>query len=85
MAKSDFRKFLNLLGFIGVILVGAALVVAKIAGGGALTSAMTLVANFIAYFITAVAAFYYVRARNKVWMYVVYFVAIIVIAIFMFL
>lgn len=91
MAKGDFGKFLNLLAFIGIIMVAVALFVAKIANwingssGGSLVSALTLVANFIAYLITSIAAFYYVRTKKNVWITIVFIVALIIMFVFMFL
>jgi len=82
--KRDFGKFLNILGFIGIMLVAIALILAKI-GGGELASAMTLVANAIAYLITAVAAFYYARSKQNVWYFVAFAVAVVLIIIFMIL
>ena len=91
MAKGDFGKFLNLLAFIGIIMVAVALLIAKIASwingssGGSLVSALSLVANFIAYLITAIAAFYYVRSKKNIWISIVFIVALIIMLVFMFL
>ncbi len=88
--KGDFGKFLNLLAFIGIIMVAVALLIAQLANwfgssGGSLVQALTLVANFIAYLITAIAAFYYVRSKKNVWVTVVFIIALIVMFVFMFL
>lgn len=82
--KRDFGRFLNILGYIGIILVAVALILAKI-GGGELASAMTLIANVIAYLITAVAGFYYARSKRNVWYFVAFAVAVILIVVFMIL
>jgi len=84
MAK-DFKRFLNLLAFIGIITVALALILAKIASGSTLGNALTIVANAIAYFITAIGAFYYAKSRGNIWYLVAYFVAIILVIVFMIL
>lgn len=90
MAKGDFGKFLNLLAFIGIIMVAAALVIAQIAqwigtGTGSLVSALQLVANFIAYLIMSIAAYYYVRSKKNIWVTIIFIVALILVFVFMFL
>ena len=81
MANKDFRSLLNLLAFIAIGLVGVALLLSKVGLGGEISSALTLVANLLAYIITAVAAFYFVRNKNNVWLWVVYAVALVLIVI----
>ena len=71
-------------------MVAVALLIAQLANwfgssGGSLVQALTLVANFIAYLITAIAAFYYVRSKKNVWVTVVFIIALIVMFVFMFL
>ena len=86
MAKGDFGKFLNILAYVSIVLVAVALVISKILGwakaGEDIASAMQLVANILAYFITAIAAFYYVRNKKNVWVTVVYIVSLILIIVF---
>ena len=90
MGKGDFGKFLNILAFVGIIMVALSLLIAKIAnwvgaGTGPLVSALTLVANFIAYMIMAIAGYYYVRSKKNVWVTVIYVVSLIIMLVFMFL
>lgn len=86
MAKGDFGKFLNILAYISIVLVAVALVLAKVLGwakaGQDIASAMRLVANVIAYLITAIAAFYYVRSKKNIWFTIVYIVALVLIIVF---
>ncbi len=86
MAKGDFGKFLNILAYISIVLVAVALVLSKILGwakaGQDIASAMQLVANILAYFITAIAAFYYVRSKKNIWFTIVYIVCLVLIIVF---
>ena len=82
-SKREFSGLMNMLGFIGIMFIALALVLAKIFGGGQLTAALTIIANVIAYLITAIAVFYYARSRNNIWYFVAFLVAVILIVIFM--
>lgn len=86
MAKGDFGKFLNVLAYISIVLVAAALVLSKILGwakaGADVASAVRLIANILAYFVTAIAAFYYVRSKKNIWFTIVYIVALVLIIVF---
>ena len=85
----EFRKFLNLLGYIAVVLIALAWVLGFIFRGGAsmvslsnVTSALIFFGNLFAYFITAVSGFYYARSKRSIWYMVVYAVAIVLIVLF---
>lgn len=86
MAKGDFGKFLNVLAYVSIVLVAVALVVSKILGwaeaGQSIASAMRLVANILAYLITAIAAYYYVRSKKNVWFTIIYIVSLVLIIVF---
>ncbi len=60
------------LAFIAVILIGVALLIVKIVGGGTFSSICLSVANAIAYLITACAGFDYAKKLNNIWGWVFY-------------
>ena len=82
-SRREFGGLINMLGFIGIMFIAIALVLAKIFGGGQLTSALITIANVIAYLITSIAAYYFARSRNNIWYFVAFLVAVILIVIFM--
>lgn len=82
-SKREFSGLMNMLAFVGIMFIAAALVLAKIFGGGQLTNALTIVANVIAYLITAISAYYFARSRRNIWYFVAFLVAVILIVIFM--
>lgn len=84
MAKSNMTKFVNFIAFIGLAIVAIVLVLQKIIQGqGEIIVALRTIGEAIAYFITAVSAFFYVRSKRNVWWYVAYTVAVILVVIFM--
>lgn len=83
--RRGLGSLLNMIGFVGIMLVAIALIFAKIFGGGTLTSAMNIIAETIAYLITAIVAYYYVRSKRNVWYFIAFAVAVILIIIFMIL
>jgi len=82
MAKNNFSKIINFIAFIGLIMVAVVLVLQKILSGE-LIGALRTIGEAIAYFVTAVSAFFYVRSKRNVWWYIAYTVAIILVIIFM--
>jgi hypothetical protein len=87
MASNDFewRKVFNISAFVAVICIALALILRKVGLSGSVINALELIANAIAYLITAISAFFYVRSRKAIWVWIVYFVAVILIFVFMFL
>lgn len=84
MKKSlNFQKFFNLLAFIAVIGVAVALTVGKIFPQ--LGGALQIVAQFIAYIVTAISAFYYIRPKKNIVYLISYIVACVLIVVLMFL
>lgn len=80
------KQFVNLLSYFAIAFIALALVINKILGalsvGAALSNALTLIAQIIAYAITAVFAFFYAKSkRNIAWM-IIYIIAVILIIIF---
>lgn len=79
------KGFVNLLAYIAVAFIAVALILTKIFDAfdvsSTITGALTLVAQVIAYTITAVFAFYYAKSKKHIaWMiaYVLFVIAIIV-------
>lgn len=82
-SRRGLGSIINMLGFIGIMFVAIALVLAKIFGDGDLTHALRLIANIIAYLITGIVAYYYARSKRNVWYFVAWAVAVILIIVFM--
>lgn len=79
------KGFVNLLAYFAVAFIAVALILTKIFSSFpkliAVTEALTLVAQVIAYSITAVYAFYYAKSKKHIaWMiaYILFVIAIIV-------
>lgn len=78
------KQFVNLMAYISIALIAIALIVGKILGAlgvsATVIGAMNLIANIIAYTITAVYAFLYAKSKKSIgWMiaYIVFVIAII--------
>lgn len=85
MANGNFKKFVYIVAFIGTICVALALVLQAIFKGNTnmakFTNAINIVGQVIAYSITCVSAFFYVKnKRNVAWM-ITYCVAVTVIIV----
>ncbi len=79
------KGFVNFMAYLAVAFIAVALILTKIFSvfevSNTITSALTLIAQIIAYTITAVFAFFYAKSRKHIaWMicYVLFVVAIIV-------
>lgn len=83
MAKNNFGKIINFVAFAGLVIVAIVLILQKINITGSLTHAFALIGESIAYTITAISAFFYVKSKRNVWWYVAYTVAIVLVLIFM--
>lgn len=83
------KRFMNMLAFIGLALIAVALIVAKILGAVGVTasvvSAVRTVGECIAYIVTAVYAFYFVKNKRNAWWWVVYCVSIVVVVLLLIL
>ena len=78
------KQFVNLMAYISIAWIAIALIVGKILGAlgvsATVIGAMNLIANIIAYTITAVYAFLYAKSKKSIgWMiaYIVFVIAII--------
>ena len=79
------KKFMNMLAFIGIVVVAVALLIAKIlalvdVSAGAVT-ALQMVGECIAYIVTMVYAFYFVKNKRNVWWWVAYVAAAVVVVL----
>ena len=79
------KQFVNFMAYLSVAFIAVALILGKILGAvglsSSIVSALNLLAQVIAYTITAVFAFFYARSRKHIaWMicYVIFVVAIII-------
>ena len=79
------KQFVNLMAYIAIAFIAIALILGKILSAVGLSStvigALNLIAQVIAYTITAVYAFFYAKAKRHIgWMiaYIVFVIAIIV-------
>lgn len=79
------KGFVNFMAYIAVAFIAVALILGKIFSAfpklAMVTNALSLIAQIIAYTITAVFAFYYAKSRKHIaWMicYILFVIAIIV-------
>ncbi len=81
------KSVVNFLSYIAIAFVAVALVLAKIfdwIGGMAnVVNAMTLIAQIIAYAITAVFAFYYAKNRSTMGWRIAYVIFVVIIVVFL--
>lgn len=86
MAKNtggmSWRGFLNLISFIAIVCIGLALLIGKI-GGGNLSSTLRLIAEILAYSVTAVSAFYFAYYRRHWAYYLIWVICVVLIVVFM--
>ncbi|MBQ9795948.1 MAG: hypothetical protein IJW36_03225 [Clostridia bacterium] len=84
MAKNNVSKVINFIAFVGLAIVAVVLVLQKIFSTNLdLLVAFRTIGEAIAYFITAISAYFYVRSKRNVWWYVAYTVAVVLVVIFM--
>ncbi len=83
------KSVVNFLAYIAIAFVAVALILAKvfdwIGGMANVVSAMTLIAQIIAYAITAVFAFYYAKNRKKMGWMIAYVIFVVIIIVFLIL
>ena len=83
MAKNNFGKIVNFIAFAGLAIIAVVLILQKINLSGDLMNAFRTIGESIAYTVTAISAFFYVRSKRNVWWYVAYTVAVVLVAVFM--
>jgi len=80
------KQFVNFLAYISIALIAIALLVGKILGwliSPNVVNVLNLVAQIIAYTITAVYAFMYAKSKRSIGWMVAYIIFVIVIIVFM--
>ncbi|MBO7527637.1 MAG: hypothetical protein J6T74_07085 [Clostridia bacterium] len=82
MARNNWNKVFDFIAFIGLCIIAVVLVLHKIISANEVTKALGIIGECIAYFVTAVSAFFYVRSKRNVWWYVAYAVALVLIIVF---
>ncbi len=79
------KKFMNMLAYIGLVCVAAALLLAKILGwlkaGASVVGALMTVGQCFAYIVTMVYAFQYVRSKRNIGWWITYWVAVVVVVL----
>lgn len=80
-SSRDWRKMMNLLAYVSVCIIGVCLLLSSLKIDGQIVNAFRLVGNTIAYCIVAIGGWFYIRKRKNVWIWVVYFVALVMIII----
>ena len=85
MAKNtsnwSWRGFINLISFIAIVCIGIALLIGKISSS--IGGAFGTIAEILAYFVTAISAFYFAVSRRHWAYYVVWAVCVILIIVLM--
>lgn len=80
-SSRDWRKMMNLLAYVSVCIIGVCLLLSSLKIDGQIVNAFRIVGNTIAYCIVAIGGWFYIRNRKNVWVWVVYFVALVMIII----
>ena len=76
------KRFFNMLAFIALVISGVALLISKIFfGDSATASFLNGVAYVLAFVVTSVSAFYYVRSTRNITILIVYIVAVIIVVV----
>lgn len=82
MAKTNFSKVMNFIAFIGLAIVAVVLILQRILSGE-IIGALRTIGESIAYFVTAVSAFFYVKSKRNIWWYVAYTIFVVLVIVFM--
>lgn len=79
------KHIVNFLAYVSIALIALALVLelifSKVGINAAVVNAMNIIAECIAYAITAVFAFFYARSRRNIGYMIGYFVAVVLIVV----
>lgn len=79
------KKFFNAMAFVGLVIAGIALIVSKILGwlsvGAQFAGILNQVAYCLAFIVTAVAAFYYVRTKRSATWLIIYVIAVLLVVV----
>ena len=79
------KKFMSMLAFVAMFMVAFALLLAKLLGvfgvSANITGAILKVGECLAYIVTMVYAFNYVKGKRSPWWWVAYWVSVVVIVL----
>ena len=75
----------NLISFVAVICVGISLLLSKVGLSGEISRAFSTIANVISYLILIALSLFYVAKRKKLWIWIVWAVAVVLIVVGFFL
>ena len=79
------KKFMNMLAFVGLVLVAFALLLSVLLNAFKLSSDVVgiieRVGACMAYIVTMVYAFYFVKGKRNVWWWVAYWVSVVVVVL----
>lgn len=79
------KKFFNAMAFVALVIAGIVLVVSKILDivgiDIKILGILNTIASVLAYVVTAVAAYYYVRTKRNIAWLIVYIVAVILVVV----
>lgn len=79
------KKFMSILAFAGLCMVAFALLLAKLLGvfgvTASVTSAIRTVGECLAYIVTMVYAFNFVKGKRSPWWWVAYWVSVVVVVL----
>lgn len=81
VSSKDWRSILNFLAFVSVAIIGVCIFTASLGFSSSFMTALATIGNTIAYFIVAIGGIFYVKNRKEVWIWIVYFVAIVLIIV----
>lgn len=79
MSKVDWKSLLNMLAFIGIVLIGLSLFIGLVFGDN--LGLLTTIGQVIGYVVTAIVGWAFVSSKKEVWIWIVYFIAIALIII----
>lgn len=86
MAKNNFEKVIHCMAFFGLAIIAVVLVLQMIFNNnGSLIVALRTIGEAIAYSITAIYGFFYVKSKRNIWWYLAYVIALVLVVVFMIL
>jgi len=83
-----FKKFVNMLAFIGIVAIAVVLLLRLVfeqvfSGSPEFVNALGLIAECIAYVVTAIYAFYFINAKHSLVYTIMYVISLILIVVLM--
>ncbi len=78
MGEFNFKRFMNMVGYIALIFCAVALTLGKLISS---LSALQTVAEVLAYIVTGFYAYFYVRSKRNIWFLISYIVAAVLVLV----